>query len=329
MKRFKAVGVVVGLALWSLAPTPAAAAQQAAKVPRVGFLFPGSTAAATSRIAAFVEGLRGMGYVQGQHFTLESRVAEGKPERLPALAAELVHLPVDVMHAGSPVAVQAARGATTTIPIVALDLETDPVASGLIASLAWPGGNVTGVYFDFPDFSGKWLELLKEAVPRLSRVAIFWDPATGPVQLKAAEAAARSLGLQLQVLQVRSPAEFEEAFRSARRGRAGGLLALSSPVFGTNPKLVADLAVQNSLPAIMLYPEFAHSGGLMAYGPNLLDLFRQAGILVSKVLRGRKPTDLPVERPTRFELVVNLKAAKALGLSMPASVMVRATQVIQ
>jgi putative ABC transport system substrate-binding protein len=321
--------VAVGLALWSLAAQPAAAAQQAAKVPRVGILFPGPTAATTTRFAAFVEGLRAMGYVQGQHFTLESRVAEEKPERLPALAADLVRLPVDVVLAVSPVAVQAARAATTTIPIVALDLETDPVASGLIASFARPGGNITGIFFDFPDFSGKWLELLKEAVPRLSRVAVFWDPATGPVQVKAAETAAKSLRLQLQIVEVRSPAGFEEAFRSARQARPGGALLLSSPVTGLNLKPLGDLALRNRLPAITLYPEFAHVGGLIAYGLNSHELFRQGARLAGKVLQGAKPAELPAERPTRFELVVNLMTAKALGLTLPPSIMVRATQVIE
>ena len=327
--RPKTARLIVALTLTVLAAQPAAAAQQAAKVPRVGFLFPGPTAAATTRIAAFLEGLRGMGYVQGQNVTLESRVAENKPEQLPPLAADLARLPVDVVLAVSPVAVQAARGATKTIPIVAVDLETDPVAARLVASLARPGGNITGIFFDFPDFSGKWLELLKEAVPRLSRVAVFWDPGTGPVQLKAAEAAAKSLGLQLQILEVRAPTDFERALRSAVQGRAGGLLALSSPAVGMNPRSIADLVVRNRLPAITLFTEFAEAGGLMAYGANLHDLFLQAGRLVGKVLQGTKPAELPAERPTRFELVVNLKTAKALGLTIPASIMVRATQVIQ
>ena len=327
--RPKTARLIVALTLTVLAAQPAAAAQQAAKVPRVGFLFPGPTAAATTRIAAFLEGLRGMGYVQGQNVTLESRVAENKPEQLPPLAADLARLPVDVVLAVSPVAVQAARGATKTIPIVAVDLETDPVAARLVASLARPGGNITGMFFDFPDFSGKWLELLKEVVPRLSRVAVFWDPGTGPVQLKAAEAAAKSLGLQLQVLEVRAPTDFEQVLRSAAQARAGGLLVLSSPAVGMNPRLIADLVVRNRLPAISLFTEFAEAGGLMAYGPNLYDLFRQAGRLVGKVLQGAKAADLPVERPARFELVVNLKTAKALGLTFPGSIMVRATQVIQ
>jgi putative ABC transport system substrate-binding protein len=326
MKSLKTVSVAVGLALWSLAATPAAAAQQPAKVPRIGFLYPGLTAVATIRIAAFVDGLRGMGYVQGQHFTIESRVAEGRPERLPALAAELVRLPVDVVLAVSPAAVQAARAATKTIPIVAHDLETDPIASGLIASYARPGGNITGVFSDFPDFGGKLLELLKEAVPRLSRVAVLWDPATGSVQMKAAEAAARLLGLQLQILEVRSGTEIDEAFRSARKARAGGLLVLSSPVFGGNLKQVAELAVQNRLPAITLILEFGEAGGLMSYGPNINDLFRQAARLVVRVLQGAKPAELPAERPTRFKLVVNLRTAKSLGLTFPPSIMVRATK---
>ncbi len=182
---------------------------------------------------------------------------------------------------------------------------------------------------DFPEFSGKWLELLKEAVPRLSRVAVFWDPAMGAFQLKGAEGAAKSLGLQLQVLEVQGPGDFEEAFRSARQARATGLLFLPSPVLTGNLKQVVDLAVRNRLPAITLFREFADGGGLMAYGPNILELVRQAGILVGKVLRGAKPADLPVERPTRFDLVINLKTAKALGLTIPPSVLIRADHMIQ
>jgi putative ABC transport system substrate-binding protein len=317
--------LIVGLMLAPLA----AGAQQAAKVPRIGFLYPGTTTAATPRIAALLDGLRGLGYVEGQHLAVVSRVAEGKADRLSPLAAELVSMKVDVILAASSPAVRAARTATTTIPIIALDFEMDPVESGLVASLARPGGNLTGVFLDFPEFAGKWLELLKEAVPRLSRVAVFWDPATAPVQLRAVEAAGKALGLQLQILEVRSPANLEEAFRSASQGSARGLVALSSPVFGVNPKPVADLALRHRLPAIMIFTEFPHTGGLMAYGPNLLDMFRHAGVFVGKVLQGRKPADLPVERPTRFELVVNLKTAKALGLTLPQSILVRADQVLQ
>ncbi len=325
----KKVLLVFILALGMLAAPLAADAQQPAKLPRVGVLYPGPTAVATTRIAALLEGLRSMGYVQGQHFTLESRVAEGRPERLPALAADLVRLQVAVVYAGSPPAVQAMSSATKTIPIVAVDVETDPVASGLIASLARPGGNITGIYLDFPDFSGKWVELLKETVPRLSRVAVFWDPAMGPFQLRAAHAAGKALGVQLQPLELRWAADFEGAFRSTTQGRAGGLLVLPSPVFFANGKPIADLALRNQLPAITLFREFADVGGLMAYGPNIQELVRQAGILAGKVLRGAKPSDLPVERPTRFELVINLKTAKALGLTIPPSILVRADQVIQ
>ncbi len=320
---------VIALALPILAAAPSPAAEQLTKLPRIGFLYPGSTAVAHVRIAAFLEGLRGVGYVEGQHVILEPRVADEKPDRLPDLAADLVRRQVDVIVAASPAAIQAARTATKTIPIIAVDLESDPVASGFVASLAHPGGNISELFLEFSEFSGKWLELLREAVPRLSRVAVLWDPATGPLQLKAAEAAGRALGLQLQILQVRGPANLQEAFRSATQGRAEGLVVLSAPVFAANMKLVVDLAMRNRLPAIMLFPEFAHAGGLMAYGPQVNDLQRRAGVLVGKVLQGAKPAYLPVERPTRFELVVNLKTAKALGLTIPPSVLIRADQVIQ
>ncbi len=327
--RSSPVGSIVALALALLAAPLPAAAEQAAKLPRIGFLYPGSTAVARVRIAAFLEGLRGVGYVEGQHVILESRVADEKPDRLPGLAADLVRLQVDVIVAASPAAIQAARMATNTIPIIAVDLESDPVASGFVTSLARPSGNISGLFLEFPEFAGKWLELLHEAVPRLSRVAVLWDPATGPLQLKAAEAAGRALGLHLQILEVRGPANLEAAFRSATQGRAGGLVVLSAPVFAANMKLVVDLAMRDRLPAIMLFPEFADAGGLMAYGPNIYDLQRRAGALVGKVLQGAKPADLPVERPTRFELVVNLKTPKALGLTIPPSVLIRAAQVIQ
>lgn len=327
--RRRTLRVIKLLVMLSVVAALAANAQQPTRLPRVGFLYPGITAAATSRIAALLDGLGGLGYVEGQHLALISRVAEGKADRVSPLAAELVSMKVDVIVAVSSSAVQAAKTATTTIPIIALDLESDPVESGLVASLARPGGNLTGVFLDFPEFAGKWLELLKEAVPRLSRVAVFSDPAMAPVQLRAVEAAGKALGLQLQIIEVRSPANLEEAFRSGSQGRAGGLLALSSPVFGTNPKPVADLALRHRLPAIMIFTEFPRTGGLMAYGPNLLDMFRQGGVLVGKVLQGRKPSDLPAERPTRFELAVNLKTAKALGLTIPQTILIRADQVIQ
>ena len=304
-------------------------AQQAAAIPRVGALYPGSTAVATTRIAALLEGLRGIGYTEGQHFTLEARVAEGRLERLPALAADLVRLQVAVVWAGSTAAIEAMSRATKTIPIIAVDVESDPMATGLVASLARPGGNITGIYLDLPDFSGKWLELLKEAVPRLSHVVVFWDPTSGSFQLKAAERAAKSLRLQLQILEVRGLADLDGAFRSARLGRAGGLLVLPSAATVAAVKPIADLALRHRLPATMLFSEFGNAGGLIAYGPDISGMVRQAGGLAGKVLRGAKPADMPAERPTQFAMVLNLKTATALGLTIPPSLLLRADQVIE
>jgi putative ABC transport system substrate-binding protein len=233
------------------------------------------------------------------------------------------------MFAAGPVAVRHAQAGTKTIPIVALDLESDPVKSGFVRSIARPGGNLTGLFFDFPEFSTKWLQLLAEAVPGLSRLAVFWDPSTAPVQLEAVAAAAQSRGLSLHVEQVQASAELDGAFRSARNEKADGALILSSPLFGSNPQLLADLALRHRVPAITLFPEFGQSGGLLAYGTNLIDLYVQAGALVGKVLNGTRPEDLPVERPSRFYLVINLNTAKVLGVEVPPTLLARADEVIE
>lgn len=212
---------------------------------------------------------------------------------------------------------------------MALDLETDPLASGIVASLDRPGGNVTGIFLDFPELGGKWLELVKEVAPKVSRVAVFWDPATGRVPLKGAEAAAQSLRLQLQVLEARGPSDFDVVFRSAIRARAGAVVILSSPIFNTYRRLLVDLAATHRLPTIMPFPFFADDGGLIAYGPDLIELYRQGGLMVGKILKGARARDLPVERPNRFVLVVNMKTAKALGLTIPQSILIRADRVIE
>jgi putative ABC transport system substrate-binding protein len=241
----------------------------------------------------------------------------------------LVKRNVRVLFAAGPVAVRYMRAATTTIPIVALDLESDPVNSGLVQSIARPGGNLTGLFFDFPEFSAKWLQLLAEAVPNLSRLAVLWDPTTAPVQLDTVSTEAGSRGLGLQVLPVQAPGEFDDSFRAARSQRADGLLILSSPLFGSNSRPLAELAAKYRLPAITLFPEFAQVGGLLAYGTNLIDLYVQAGALVGKILAGARPQDLPVERPSRFRLVVNLKTAKMLGVEIPPTLVARADEVIE
>jgi putative tryptophan/tyrosine transport system substrate-binding protein len=245
------------------------------------------------------------------------------------MAADLAKRKVDIILAVSPAAVRAARSATTTIPIVAGDLESDPVDAGFIASVARPGGNVSGVFLDFPDFSKKWLELLKETVPQITSVGVFWDPATGTMQLRAVEAAAQTLNLKLEMLELRGRADVEGAFQSAKQRGAGALLFLSSPFIGANTKLLANLALAQRSPAVTLFTDFARDGGLMAYGPNLLAFFRQEGVLAAKILRGEKPAELPIETPTKFEFVLNLKTAKILGVNIPAAVLLRADDVIE
>jgi putative ABC transport system substrate-binding protein len=245
------------------------------------------------------------------------------------LATELVGSRVDIILAAGPPAAQAARGATGSVPVLAVDLETDPVASGMVASLAHPGGNVTGVFLDHPDFSAKCLQLLTEAVPSLVRVGVLWDPSTGSLQLKAVEAAAQSLGLSVEVLNAQRTADIAEAFYALEPSRVQGALILSSPLFGGNPQLVADLAIRRRVPSISLFPDIARAGGLLAYGPDIQGLYRQMGGMARKVLRGSKPADLPVERPTRFQLVANLLTAKALAIELPPTLLARADEVIE
>jgi putative ABC transport system substrate-binding protein len=247
------------------------------------------------------------------------------------LAAELVRLNVDAIHAAGPAAVRAARSATSTIPIVAHDFETDPVASGLIASLGRPGGNVTGMFLDLPELAGKWLELLRESVPRLSRVAILWDPGTDLAQRKAAEHAAGALRLKARVIEARGSSDLDRVFGSMRREGDQAVLVLSSPDFGnaeTNAR-IARLAVKNRLPSITLFPGFAERGGFMAYGPFGNEMYQLEGRQLGRILKGARPAELPVERPARFELVVNAKTMRALGLTLPPSMRVRVDRVIE
>ncbi len=318
------------LALATVVTPQVSHAQQPAKAARIGILRPAEDNPSFRRsFDGFRRVVRENGYVEGTNLALEYRVRPGSPDDLLALAEELVRLKVDLIVAVAPAGLNAAAKATTSVPIVAVDLETDPIAAGFVVTLARPGGNITGLFLDFPELSGKWLQLLKETVPRASRVALLWDPATGPAQVKAAEAAARSLRVQLQPLEARSPNEYEAAFRSASKDRAGALLVLSSPVFSSSRKQIADLAARNRLPAIMPFPGFAEDGGLLAYGPDLPGMYRQAGAIALKVLKGTPPGDIPLERPTRFQLSVNLRTAKALGLTIPQSILIRADQVIQ
>jgi putative ABC transport system substrate-binding protein len=268
--------------------------------------------------------------VEGQNIAIESRWAEGKYDRYPALAADLVRLKVDVIVAQGGAATQAVQQATRTIPIV-MSIVLDPVGSGLVPSLARPGGNVTGTSFMGPDLVGKQLQLLKEVVPKVSRVALLRNPANpaSALGLREAEATARALGVRLQALEARNPQEIDSAFAAMTRERAGALVIFPDPIFGNQRRQIAELAAKRRLPAIHGgLPEYAEAGGLMVYSPNILDLKRRAATYVDKILKGAKPADLPVEQPTKFELVINLRTAKAIGLTIPPSLLQRADQII-
>ena len=325
--------VTLTVALVLFAVPLAAHAQQAAKPPRIGCLREGSAsdAAAAPLVEAFRQGLRERGWLEGQNVAIEYRLAEGRRDRLPDLAAELVRLKVDVIFAPSTAATVAAHNATRTIPIIMASFG-DPVGRGIIASLARPGGNVTGLSYSVElGIVGKQLELLKEVVPKVSRVAVLGDPGHPQYgsQLREAEVASRSLRVQLQVVEARGPSEYDSAFGAMVRKRAEALLVLPDPVSFLNRRPHLDLAAKHRLPASYGSREFVDAGGLISYGPSLSDLWRRAATYVDKILRGAKPSDLPVEQPTKFELVINLKTAKALGLTIPQSVLLRADEVIE
>jgi len=310
----------------------AAEAQQAAKVARIGYLV-GDLAGRPQLLEAFRQGLRDLGYVEGRNVAIEIRDAERKLERFPALAAELVALKVDVILAGSTPHALAAKQATRTLPIVFAAAD-DPVGSGLVTSLARPAGNLTGLSLFAPELVGKRLEVLKQAVPGVTRVALLWQPGglgerTEQDQLKEADVAARALGVRVQFVEARGPADFDRAFSDMTRARAGALSVLTGLMFYVERKRLVDLAAKHRLPAVYAWREGVDSGGLMSYGPDTADLFRRAATYVDKILKGAKPGDLPIEQPTKFELVINLKTAKALGLTIPPSLLLRADQVIE
>jgi putative ABC transport system substrate-binding protein len=307
-----------------------AQAQQSTKVPRIGILPPGPISERLHLWEAFRQGLRELGYVEGQNITLIFPSTEVKPERLPHLAAELVSLKVDVIVAPTTAAAQAAMNATRTIPIV-MPVTVDPVRTGLIASLARPGGNITGLSTLSPELSGKRLELLKEVVPVVSRIAVLSNPSSPNFlpEMRETENTARALGVQLQRLEVRGPDDFERVFQAATKERAGALITLADAFVFTQRTRVVKLAAKSRLPAIYFFGEFVEAGGLMSYAANLADMYRRAATYVDKILKGRKPADLPVEQPTKFEFIINLKAAKQIGLTIPPNVLVRADKVIK
>jgi putative ABC transport system substrate-binding protein len=328
--KIRASRLVAIFTIALLAAPLTAGAQQAPKAPRIGVLHPGAPAAASQLVAAFKQGLREHGYVEGQNIVVERRFAEARAERLSDIAAELVRLKVDVIVTASDVGIAAVKQQTETIPIVMAN-STDPVGTGFVASLARPGGNVTGLSNLSPELSAKRLELLKEAVPGLSRVAIMWSPDVRGAVLdyKETENAARSLRLQLQSAEVSRADDFSRAFSALTIRRAEALIVAGYPLTYINRGQIASLAQKNRLPSMSTQREFADAGGLITYGPNLAEQWRRAATYVDKILKGAKPGDLPVEQPTKFELVINLKTAKALGLTIPPSLLRRADQVIE
>jgi ABC-type uncharacterized transport system substrate-binding protein len=316
-----------------LLTAPIGALAQAGRGARIGILgnIPFNAPAGAPLWGAFIDGLRELGYVDGQNITIEHRYSEGKYERLPALAAELVRLKVDVIVVPAPQNALAAKQATQTIPIVMANAG-DPLESGVVASVAQPGGNVTGTTgLVGSEIVGKWLELLREAVSRINRLAILWNPAneTSAPYLEAVKAAARSLRMRSQVLGARGPGQFEGAFAAMTRERADALIVVQEGVFLHHRTIIATLATRHRLPAMFGGREFVDAGGLMSYAASMRDGFRRAATYVDKILKGAKPADLPIERPTTFELVINLKTAKALGLTIPPSLLQRADQVIE
>lgn len=307
-----------------------AEAQQAAKVPRIGVLSSFAPSGAAVWHQAFQEGLRDLGWVEGKNIAIEYRYSEGRADRLPELATDLARLNVDIIVAHTNTDALAAHRVTKTIPVV-MATAGDPVTTGLVKSLARPGGNVTGLSQMSPDLAGKRLELLKETVPKLSRVAVLWNPEgpTSPLAWKEIQLPAGQLNLQLHSLEVRSPDDFDKAFEDATGARAGALAIMPDPLFPTNLKRIANLAAKSRLPSIYHLREFAESGGLVTYGPDRSALFRRAATYVDKILKGAKPAELPVEQPTKFELVINLKTAKQIGLTIPQSMLYRADKVIK
>jgi putative ABC transport system substrate-binding protein len=326
--RLSAVGLMLTLALGVLVAPLAAQAQGVGKGVRVGVLFPGAPGSPGPQ--AFQQRLQELGYVEGQNLALYVRGAEGQFERFPGLAAELVQLHVDVLVAQGPeAALRAARDATATLPIVMIARDYDPIARGYVAGLARPGGNITGTVQQRLELTAKQLELLKEAFPTVTRVAVFWDEASAD-QLRAAEAVARSLGIQLQPLELRQPPyEFAGAFAAAVQGQAEALFVLTSPIFWQQRAHLLDLVTKSRLPTMFGIADFVPAGGLMAYDVNNIEMWRHAADYVDKILKGAKPADLPVEQPTKFELVINLKTAQELGLTIPPTLLFQADEIIR
>jgi ABC-type uncharacterized transport system substrate-binding protein len=309
----------------------AGAAESQGNIQRIGLLIPSSQSAYSARIDAFRMGLRELRYVEGQNIVIEYRYSEGKANRLSDLAADLVRLKVAVIVTGTRPAILAARGASSTTPIVFTGVGRDPVADGLVSSLAKPGGNVTGLTIFFIELNGKRIQLLKEAFPKVTRVAYFLSPNNSPEDesLRSADAAAKTLGIRLQSVGVKGADDFESAFETAKSSGAQAITFTADPFFVTHRDRILNLTTKNRQPAIFPYTDFVEAGGLMSYAPDVNDNYRRAAVFVDKILKGARPGDLPIERPTKFELVINLKTAKQIGLTIPPNVLARADRVIK
>jgi putative tryptophan/tyrosine transport system substrate-binding protein len=320
----------VAVAALLLALSFSAEAQQPKKVPRIGYVGAGSPATAGHHAQAFVHGLRELGYVEGRNIVVEYRWADGKLERLPGFVADVIQAKVDVIVSSAAPAIRVAKEQTRSIPIVMAGV-VDPVGAGFVASLARPGGNVTGLTHLSPDLSGKRLELLKEVVPRLSRVAVLWNPTHPgqPTAFKDTQAAAQALQVTLISMEARNREEIERVLSGIGKERPQALLELADPLTFFNRGLITEVAAKHKLPAMYSFGEWVDAGGLMSYGTSFPELFRRAATYVDKILKGRKPADLPVEQPTKFELVINLKTAKQIGLTIPPNVLARADRVIK
>ena len=323
--------LVLAIGVGALATPLATFAQQTRKIPVVGVLHPGlpPPAPITHSISGFQQGLRDFGYVEGKSIAVEYRYAGGRPETLPGLALDLVKLKVDVLYAITIGPINALKAVAGAIPIVAGDMQVDPIASGLAASFARPGGNITGLFLDAPGIAGKWLQALTEIVPGMKSAVVLWGVDTGPWQLDALKAPARKLSVTLDVVELRDAAELEALLGAALKKRPQALIQLSAPIIQQSQPRVAKFTQDNRLPAISMYTAFPERGGLMSYGPDLAVFFRRAGALIDKILKGAKPADIALEQPSTFEMVINTKTAKALGLNIPQTILLQATRVIE
>lgn len=321
------------LALAALGAAPLAArAQQAPRIPVIGWLNSGTRDAITGPSSAFDglrAGLRANGYIEGETIRIEERWAKGKPDALPGLAQDLVRQKVDIIVAVAPPAVRAAAAATRELPIVAQDLETDPVASGLAASLKKPGGNLTGLFLDHAELAAKWLQMMKEVLPAARRIAVLRDANTGPYQIAAITSAAKTMAVSLQVLEFRDAAGIQAALNAGLKDKPDAVVQLGSPFINQSAKTIAEFLARHRLPAISPFRTFTDNGGLLSYGPNLPIVYRGLAVYIAKILKGAKPADLPIEQPTHFELVVNQRAARAMDIKIPLGVLVRADAVIE